>query len=255
MRWFSKSKKLHRRSSQGWRSPLEQLETRALLAADPLPVLMVIADQHDFYYREYSETRAAITAQGIEVVVAATTTNTSYAHANTGQGAGDGGVTPDLALSAVDAEDYSAIVFVGGWGASMYQYAYNDPNGDGITDNYYSHGPYNGDDALGDGQIDPTKIIVNDLIQAFQAQDKHVAAICHGVTVLAWARTDGVSPLSGRHVAVPTTVSSPNQFYENVLHTDGYYLGQYEQVIDNAASQAQLVVPLGTRRRLPTMWS
>ncbi len=35
---------------------VESLETRQLFAADPLPVLMVIADQHDFYYREYNDT-------------------------------------------------------------------------------------------------------------------------------------------------------------------------------------------------------
>ena len=34
-----------------------------------------------------------------------------------------GNVRPDLALSDVKAEDYSAIVFVGGWGSSMYQYS------------------------------------------------------------------------------------------------------------------------------------
>lgn len=28
--------------------------------------------------------------------------------------------------SSAEARDYSAIVFVGGWGSSMYQYAYND---------------------------------------------------------------------------------------------------------------------------------
>ena len=36
----------------------------------------------------------------------------------------DGGfVSPDLALSDVKAEDYSTIVFVGGYGAASYQYA------------------------------------------------------------------------------------------------------------------------------------
>jgi hypothetical protein len=35
-----------------------------------------------------------------------------------------GVVVPDLALSDADADAYSTIVFVGGWGASSYQYAY-----------------------------------------------------------------------------------------------------------------------------------
>lgn len=30
--------------------------------------------------------------------------------------------------AADEGSDYSAIVFVGGWGASSYQYAYNDPS-------------------------------------------------------------------------------------------------------------------------------
>ena len=36
-------------------------------------------------------------------------------------------VFADLALAQVNSGNYSAIVFVGGWGASMYQYAYSDP--------------------------------------------------------------------------------------------------------------------------------
>ncbi len=102
--------------------------------------LLVIADQQDFYYREYNDTRVSLEARGVPVVVAATTTNTSYAHPGTGQTDGIGAVTPDIALENVDAEEYSAIAFVGGWGASQYQYAYNDPNFDGTTDNFYSHG-------------------------------------------------------------------------------------------------------------------
>ncbi len=79
----------------------------------------------------------------------------------------------------------------------------------------------------------PQKQIVNNLINDFLDQDKHVAAICHGVTVLAWARVDGVSPLAGKQVAVPLTVTSPPQVYNGLLRDDGYMLGQYEQVIAN----------------------
>ena len=41
------------------------LESRDLLAADPLPVLMVLADRQDFYYREYGETRIGLEAAGV----------------------------------------------------------------------------------------------------------------------------------------------------------------------------------------------
>lgn len=103
---------------------VETLEARDLLAASPLPVLMVLADQRDFYYQEYADTRQSVATGGISVAVA---------DVNSGQPP-TGEVAPDLALAAVRAQDYSAIVFVGGWGSSMYQYAYNDPNLDGVSD-------------------------------------------------------------------------------------------------------------------------
>lgn len=161
---------------------LEALESRHLMAADPLPVLMVIANQ-DFYYQEYGDTRQSLEQAGLKVEVAATTASPASPHAGSGQGAGSGRVTPDVALSQADASDYSAIVFVGGWGASSYQYAFSGT---------YQNAAYNGDAA--------TKAAVNDLVNDFVAQDKYVTAICHGVSALAWARVDGVSPLAGKHV-------------------------------------------------------
>lgn len=215
----------HTRQRIGLR--VETLENRDLLAASPLPVLMVLAEQRDFYFREYNDTRLSLEAVGVDVVVAATTTNPTQAHPGSGQGAGDGIVIPDIALADAHAEDYSAIAFVGGWGASMYQYAYSDPNFDGSIDNYYANGAYNGDPG--------TKLIVNNLINDFLAENKHVAAVCHGVTVLAWARVDGVSPLAGRQVSVPLTVSAPVQYYAGQWRTDGYWWGQYDQATDNGA--------------------
>lgn len=195
---------------------IESLESRDLFAADTLPVLMVIADQQDFYYQEYGDTRASIEAAGLEVQVAATTTNPSTPHAGSGQGAESGVVVPDLSLASVDADDYSAIVFVGGWGSSMYQY---DFPGD------YSNNRYDGDLA--------TKQIVNNLIGDFLDSDKHVAAICHGVTVLAWARVDGVSPLDGKLVSVPY-IGSPAGIYNGQWY-NRFELGQYEQAVANGA--------------------
>lgn len=227
---------------------VERLEKREVFSAEPLPVLMVLADKQDFYYREYAETRQSLEDRGLTAVVAATTRDTTYPHPGTGQGATSGAVNPDLALSDVNPDDFSAIVFVGGWGASMYQYAYNDPNSDGSSDNFYSHAPYNGDSNLGDGQIAAQKLVVNQLINAFLAQDKHVAGICHGVTVLAWARVDGVSPIQGRRVAVPTTVSSPDQFYAGQWRSGGYMLGQYDQVIANGGIASNVSGSIGNPR-------
>ncbi|HZI75742.1 MAG TPA: hypothetical protein VFD73_17310, partial [Gemmatimonadales bacterium] len=90
----------------------------------PRPVLLVIANQ-DFFYREYSETRRSLEASGLAVQVAAPTTLRCTPAPGTGQPAGgDGGVTPNLTVARARASDYSAIVFVGGWGSSMYQYAF-----------------------------------------------------------------------------------------------------------------------------------
>lgn len=148
-------------------------------AADPKPVLMVIANQ-DFYYREYAKTRHALKKLGLDVIVAAATTDTAIPH--------DSGynrnVRPDLALLDVNSDDYSAIVFVGGWGAASYQYAFEGT---------YDNSAYRPDASVVAG--------VNLLINDFLAKQKPVAAVCHGVTVLAWARVNGVSPIKGRIVA------------------------------------------------------
>jgi putative intracellular protease/amidase len=148
-----------------------------------LPVLMVIANV-DFYYREYSETRASLVLAGIPVRVAAAQRIQSTPHPNSGQGADSGVVMPDMELGGVNPADYSAIVFVGGWGASSYQYAFSGT---------YANASYNGTAA--------TKTRANQLIKDFQSQGKYVTAICHGVSVLAWARVNNQSPLRGHRVA------------------------------------------------------
>jgi putative intracellular protease/amidase len=159
---------------------------------------MVIANR-DFYYREYAVPRAELMAAGLQVRVAAQTTQLSYPHPASGQGQTSGAVRPDLALSQVRSEDYSAIVFVGGWGSSAYQYA---PPG------VYTNAIYNGTPEL--------KATTNRLIGEFMAQDKYVTAICHGVSVLAWARVNGVSPLAGRRATggpfLPPMINGPQQY-------------------------------------------
>ncbi len=147
------------------------------------PVLMVIANR-DFYYQEYAEPRAQLEAAGIPVVVAAARRELSTPHANSGQGTGTGQVMPDIALANARASDYSAILFVGGWGASQYQFAFNGT---------YHDSSYNGPADL--------RNTVNGLINDFVAQGKYVTALCHGVSVLAWARVNNESLLRGRTVS------------------------------------------------------
>jgi putative intracellular protease/amidase len=148
-------------------------------------VLMVIANYH-FFFREYGDPRSEFERAGFRVTVAAGRRGACNAHQNSGESPGQGTVQADLSLSDVRANDYDAVLFSGGWGASAYQYAftgrYNDPQ-------------YNGDPA--------TKAQVNRIINEFVAQDKYVAALCNGVSVLAWARVNGRSPLQGKRVCAP----------------------------------------------------
>ncbi len=159
---------------------LATLVSPSLVRAEPLPVLMVLANQ-DFFYQEYATVRNELAARGLRAVVAAGSTSDAIPQASGPRGI----VTPDVALGEVSAADYSAVVFVGGWGASSYQYAFSG------TYQSLAHQP---DPYVADA--------VNRLINDFVDQDKYVAAVSHGVTVLAWARVDGVSPLQGRMVAV-----------------------------------------------------
>ena len=55
--------------------------------------------------------------------------------------------------------------------------------------------------------------------------------MCHGVTVLAWARVDGVSPLAGHRVSVPF-IGSPATCFHGRWFAD-FELGQFEQVVIN----------------------
>lgn len=214
----SRSQITRRKSRPAPQSVVETLESRAMLTASPLPVLLVIADSQDFYYQEYGDTRDSLEQEGVAVQVAATTLTPSLPHAGTGEPEGmNGAVVPDITLANVDAADYSAIVFVGGWGSSMYQYAFP---GDYVNDHY-------------DGDL-ATKQVVNNLINEFLDSDKFVAAICHGTTVLGWARRpDGTSPVNGIHISVPY-IGSPAVVYEGFEYGN-YGLGQYEQAVANGA--------------------
>lgn len=157
-------------------------------------VLIVIANHH-FFYREYGEPRQELERAGFQVTVAAGRKAPCRPHEGSGQGADGGTVQPDLALSDVKVDDYDAVLFSGGWGASMYQFAftgrYNDPN-------------YNGDRAI--------KTEANRIINEFLAQDKYTCALCNAVSVLAWARVNGRSPLAGKRVCAPTRQAPPGVY-------------------------------------------
>lgn len=148
--------------------------------------LIVIANQ-DFFYREYGDPREELERAGIQVTVAAGRKAPCHPHGGSGQGSDGGVVTPDIALADVKAADYDAILFSGGWGSSMYQFAFQGR---------YNNNVYNGDTR--------TKAEVNRVINEFVAADKYVCGLCNAVSVLAWARVNNQSPLRGKRVCAPT---------------------------------------------------
>jgi putative intracellular protease/amidase len=170
-------------------------------SSSPLPVLLVIGNQN-FYYKEYHDTLVSLQQAGLQVVVAAGTHTLCYPIANTGQGSTSGTVMPDLAITDAVAANYSAIVFVGGGGASEYQYAFTGA---------YVNPALNGTPAI--------RAATNQLIDDFVSQGKYVAGLCHGVTVLAWARVNGVSLLQG-HTVTTYEGSSPAYMLNGVMHSN-----------------------------------
>jgi putative intracellular protease/amidase len=149
-------------------------------------VLIVIANHH-FFYREYGDPRQELERAGFRVVVAAGRKAACRPHQGSGEGADGGVVQADLALSDVKVDDYEAVLFSGGWGASAYQFAFPGR---------YNDTAYNGERAV--------KAEANRVINDFLAKDKYVCALCNGVSVLAWARVDGKSPLAGKRVCAPS---------------------------------------------------
>lgn len=160
-------------------------------------VLLVIANR-DFFYREYGDPRAEMEKAGIRVTVAAGSKNACTPHPNSGEGADRGVVQPDIALKDAKAVDYDAVLFSGGWGSSAYQFAFPGR---------YDNAVYNGDKAV--------KAEVNRLVGEFIKQDKYTCALCNAVSVLAWARVDGRSPLAGKRVCAPPRQAAPG-IYNNV---------------------------------------
>ena len=164
------------------------------------PALIVIPN-NDFYYTEYGTPRRELEAAGIPVIVGAGRRQMSTPHPNSGQGSASGQVMPDIDLASARATNYSTIMFVGGWGASQYQYAFTGT---------YTNAAYNATPTI--------RADANRLINEFLSQNKYVGGICLGVSDLAWARVNGVSPIRGRQVTT-AAFSSPSN---NVAQTLPY---------------------------------
>ena len=181
-------------------------------------ILMVVANL-GFYFKEYMDPRLEFEAAGYSVVVAAHESNEAVPHPNTGQRPedGNGNIVPDLKMTDVKADDYEAIVFPGGWGASRSYYAY-----DGSIDSPMW--------ARVAGAAEET----NTLINAFHAQGKYIVGICNGVPLLAWSRVGGESLLKGKTVSAPDG-GAPAQTYKGQHYNDEVLpMGTF--VVDNGAT-------------------
>ncbi len=148
-------------------------------------VLFIVASTH-FYYQEYAEPKDELNKAGYDVDVTAYSSQ-CIPHENSGQ-KGSGSTKVDVRPDQVDPSKYKAVVFVGGWGASQYQYAFKGK---------YKNGSYN--------LSEPQKKRVNEIVSTFITDKKPVGAICYGTTALAWCRdASGNSPIKGKRSAVPS---------------------------------------------------
>lgn len=124
MNWFSKCTRSSRpknlRPRMTKEKSFETLESREVFSAEPLPVLMVLADRQDFFISEVIEMRSSLEADGMggRAEPMAQRTDTEQPKEK----------PIDQSMAEAERKEYSAIAFVGGWGASAYQYAYNDPD-------------------------------------------------------------------------------------------------------------------------------
>jgi len=82
-------------------------------------VLMALANQ-DFSYDDYAPLRASLEAAGVKVRVAAGSLDPCVPL----RGDPAEVAKPDVSLTDANAKEAAGIVFVGGWGASSYQYAF-----------------------------------------------------------------------------------------------------------------------------------
>lgn len=155
------------------------------------PVLMVVPQQ-GFLHREVDEPRRALEAAGWPVVVASEAVGTCTPftlYGYTGQA-----VAATARIQDLQAQDFSALVVPGGWGASR-----------------LAQSPLTYLDAAYRRQAGPA-LAVERLLREFRQAQRPTLGICHGMTVLAWARTqDGQPFLAGQSFTASQLGAPPAQ--------------------------------------------
>ncbi len=232
-------------------------DSTARSADGPSPVLMVISNQ-DFWYQDYADTRATLEAAGLEVVVAATTTDVARPHANSGQGADGGFVTPDLALTDVEAEDYSGIVFSGGWGMAQYQYGYEGTYHNSALSLGNVIVVSEGETTRSESQPKPVLMVIanQDFYHREYYETRESLEAAGLEVVIATTTTDTATPhavsvIEGREPNVEPDLALSDAKSEDdsaIVFVGGYgaasYQYAYEGTYDNPAAKDQAIVDL-----------
>ncbi|MBW2964621.1 DJ-1/PfpI family protein [Candidatus Woesearchaeota archaeon] len=134
-------------------------------------ILMVIAPE-GFRDEEYQEPRAVFEAAGINVTVASKGVTTAK---------GKLGATAkvDLDISEVNPDDYDAIVFVGGPGATVY---FNDTTAHKLANRFYSAGKVTAAICIGPSILANAGVLRSHKATAFESEAENIAAKSAGYT-------------------------------------------------------------------------
>ena len=171
---------------------------------------MLVAND-GFFFQEYDDPRYALELAGVEVVVATGNGGQAVPHPGSyharysGRSVTVQPIAATTAVATLSASEFDAMVIVGGWGATAYFDAYPGTSGTSWV------------------PVRAHAVHVSRLVGEFLSQYKHVLAICNGVSVLAWARVGGVSPVQGLAVRAPWGAAFP-QTYAGRLYGSSWHV-------------------------------
>jgi putative intracellular protease/amidase len=212
---------------------------------------MLVAND-GFFFQEYDDPRFALESAGVEVVVASGSGGVAVPHSGSyfprysGRSVTVQSVPATVAIAGLSASVFDAMVISGGWGATSYFDGYP-----GTADAW--------------APVAAHAAHVSRLIGEFLSQQKHVLAICNGVSVLAWSRVNGLSPVQGRAVRAPWGSGFPQTYagrrYGTSWHVDSVCPWEPGPADDNcfrmgkfATDNGAVVPPVYTEADRATAW-